>query len=200
MKKLFHNGMVLLMLVCLLISTLPCANIQAASKNKKAGSAFARAVASGKIPYKKIDSHRTSVFLQDLNGDGIKELIMFYDDGPSFDVWQYAKGKASLLVSYNFDPGLLYYIKSKKQFWYMGECDGSWLRCYQVVGKKVKERVRYDYSILFKGKYPVEKKENGKVTKISFKKYKKLLKNIQKNNSAKPISKTKLIQKLASMK
>ena len=198
MKKLFHNGMVLFLLFCLLAGALPCAGIQAASKNKKAGSAFARAVAAGTVSYKKRDAG----LVDDLDYDGVKELIIIHDgDDPSFEVWKYAKGKVSRLAGLdNFDPGWVCYIKSKKQFWYMGECDGSWMSCYQVAGKKVKQKVSYTYSVLSKGKYPVVKEKNGKKTKISFKKYVNLRESIMKNNNAKPISKSKLIQKLAGMK
>ena len=184
--------------VCVRGNIVSIAGVQAASKNKKVGSAFARAVAAGTVSYKKGDAG----LVDDLDHDGVKELIIIHDgDGPSFEVWKYAKGKVSRLAGLdNFDPGWVCYIKSKKQFWYMGECDGSWMSCYQVAGKKVKQKVSYTYSVLSKGKYPVEKEKNGKRTKISLKKYMNLWESTMKNNNAKPISKSKLIQKLAGMK
>lgn len=49
------------------------------------------------------------------------------------------------------------------------EMPDQWMSCYQVAGKKVKQKVSYTYSVLSKGKYPVVKEKNGKRTKISLK-------------------------------
>lgn len=202
MKRLFHNGMVLFLSLCLLVCAQPCADMQAAGKNKKAGSAFAKAIATGKIPYKKGDA----AIVDDLDKDGVKELIVFINQDVTYDfeVWKYSKGTVSKFVSFcYYDPAYVYYDKDKKLFWYFGECEGSWLDGYQVVGKKVKQKVKYSYSIMEKGKYPVEKERNGKKTKITMKKYKKLLRSvqgIQNENAINPVSKSKLIKKLAGMK
>lgn len=190
--------------------------VSAASKNKQAGSAFAKAVTAGKIsykaatgglPYKKGDL----ALVEDLDGDGVKELVIIHHKQslPSFTVWKYAKGKVSKLASWNKAAALtdrygwgcyLLYDKKKKVFWCIGEAEGGWMAGYQLAGKKIKEKVCYDAYLASSGKFKVHKIVNGKSAETSMKKYEALREDILKNGTIPTMSKTKLIQKLKNMK
>lgn len=190
--------------------------VSAASKNKQAGSAFAKAITTGKISYKAATGglpyeKGDLALVEDLDSDGVKELVIIHHKQslPSFTVWKYAKGKVSKLAGWNKAVVLtdrygwgcyMLYDKKNKVFWCIGEADGGWMAGYRLVGKKVKEKVFYDRYLAFSGKYKVHKIVNGKSTEISLKKYEALRKNIRKNGTIPTISKTKLIQKLKNMK
>lgn len=54
--------------------------VSAASKNKQAGSAFAKAITTGKISYKaatgELPEKGDLALVEDLDGDGVKELVI----------------------------------------------------------------------------------------------------------------------------
>lgn len=199
MKKQLKNGMTLLLLLCMVTNIFAGGSSEAASKNKKAGSAFARAVASGKIAFQ----NKNAAGIADVNGDGVKELVTLSGEyGDTLTVWKYANGKVSK-VAQDYSVDLVYFNKSKKLFWLSEPSDGTYMRGCKISGKKFKEVETLSCGLYgVEGKFKAEKTVNGKTTKLSKKEFNKTYKNIIKKDTLhmKYMSKAKLIQKLAGMK
>lgn len=198
MKKLMKKILFMVFIFGLFFASLHPETVQAASKNKKAGNAFAKAVANGKIRYGKHDKFS----LCDVNNDGVKELII-ESDYSFYTAWQYKKGKVTRLFDFEAEYTLSY-DKKKKVFWMRGEADCAWAIAYKLKGKKLVEK-KESYLAdpnMSPEKVIYQKTVNGKTKGITAKKYNQAMKRIEKNNAMKmkTVSKTKLIQTLTKMK
>lgn len=204
MKKanLLKRVLSIVLVGALVVGSMPSAKVQAASANRKAGKAFARALNTGKITF----NDDSQYCLCDMNRDGVKELII-EEDSSHYVIWKYSNGKVSKLLDF-YAEYVLSYNKKTNTFWETGDGDGGWANSYKWKGKKlVPSKTSYNISSVEakgknKWKWVATKTVNGKTTKISKKKYDSIQKNIEKNNAMKmkSISKSKLILKLQNKK
>lgn len=200
MKRILKKGLVVWIVLCLITGCIPVYGVQAASKNRKAGKAFARALATGKIKYPGKKYGRYG--LCDIDGDGIKELVIEDSRISHYTFWTYKKGKVSKQIKF-YAEFFLCYNKKTKTFWELGDGDGGWMNSYKRKGKKLK-RAKTSYSIygVSSNKWVAEKTVNGKTKKISKKKYDSMQKSIIKKDALKmaALNKPKLMQKLLRLK
>ena len=136
----------------------------AASKSKKAKSAYARAIRNGSI---SIGSQTYSA-VSDANRDGYPELILADHISNMLKIYTYKNGKVVLIVAYGCEAWATSYDTSRRVFYIGGDSD-TWFRdeyklkkCSLIhSGTYIWKRSK-DYS---SGRYV--KIKNGKETEIS---------------------------------
>jgi hypothetical protein len=172
-----------------------------AASNKTVKKAYAKALENGKIKYKS-PNWLLEYALIDINGDGVKDLIINVDDIYLY-AWTYKKGKITTLFK-KYDKITIceiYYDKSAKKYWISGECDGAWYTELKIKNKQLKETAQYFNGYEMENNKVVEyaeKKVGNKTTSISVAQFKKIEKKIQKKKllKLKSTSKSKLIKLL----
>lgn len=173
-----------------------------AASNKTVKKAYAKALEKGKIKYDSPD-YSLEYALADINGDGVKDLIIVVD-GIEVYAWTYKKGKVTTLFKKydNIDMiNTIYYDKSAKKYWISGAGDGEWYTEFKIKKKNFKETASYYSGWKIKNNRDVnyaEKSVGNKTTSISVSQYKKIAKKIQKKKSLKlkSTSKAKLMKLL----
>lgn len=163
-----------ILIMCLLLVGLTPAKVDAKSKNKKAYTAYAKAVNNDANDFY---SSEVSWYVDDVNGDKVKDLIVF--DWELFRVYTYKNGKAVVLAE-KYPDRSIYYHKKDKVFWETGEGDGGWANKFKVTKKGIKNIVSYNAHMYSAPQYWKEK--NGKKTKISSSKYRSVWKNAVKKS------------------
>ena len=118
----------------IMVITLP---VNATSKNKKAGKAFATALANGTINYNK----NMNYSIADMDGDGVKDLLI--NNSSLATVYSYKNGRINKIIE--FCPEyILSYDSKKKVFFEMGSGSGEWVMAHKF--KNGRLIMKYSYS------------------------------------------------------
>ena len=191
MKSFRKSGIALLLVFTLAIGVFSASGSIAASKNRKAGVAFAAALSNGSIGY---DANST-FSIGDMNGDGVKDLLIVKRG--TAKVYSYKSGSVKTILKYYPEYSLGYDV-AKKVFWEVGEGDGSWRIALKLKNGSLVEQYRY-YSEYGSGDtltyYYQKVGKNPK--KITAAKYSKISKRAAKSEST--LSKEDLIEKLNNL-
>ena len=185
------SWMLMLAVIIAVCAVFSSKDVEAVS-NKKVYNAYAKALSNGTIKFKKDVNHSNPSYeLRDLNGDGVKELLVITFN--EFSAWTYKNGTVSLYFKHdNIDPILnIYYDKGKRMFWVSGEGDGGWYIGYTKKNKQLKRKVTYCTGWKEGDELYAEKIVGNKSKEISISKYNKMLKKIRKNPEVKGKSITK---------
>lgn len=187
MKKRFFIVLSVLFAV-LMLTSLP---VMAASKAKEARKAYVSAIENGQV-----DVYAgSSSAVEDADGDGVPELMIFNEKGgPQIDIYAYKGGKVVRVVSHDCEY-TMYYNAAKKTFHEVGEGDGGWRIDYKLKGDGLKELRKY-YGYKHGEEQHATKTVNGKEKEISYKLYKKAMNNASKGNALKKRTKKALIKYL----
>ncbi len=183
----------ILIIITILLGVLSFPNsADAASKNRTAGKAYAKALKNGTINYTSGMSYN----IADMNGDGVKDLLI-NQDGVKSTVYTYKNGRLTTLLTCCPEYRLVYCTK-KKAFFMSGEGAGGWVTAYKLKNGQLIEKYSYS-ALLGPNGITYEYRTSNNVRKsISAKTYSNAWK--LSNKYTYKTTKVKLINKLKKLK
>jgi len=174
----------------------------AVSKNAKIKKAYAKALENKTIKYVTKNyvggSMPLAYSLRDINGDGIKDLVLSLGEEFLY-AWTYRNGKVKVLFKKYVSDPMIFYYDGKGTYWSVTEGDSVYYSKLKINKKnKLVRTASYYTNWVIGNKIYAEKMVGNTISKIPISEYNRIANHVGKLKWIKfiPTSKSKLIAKL----